>query len=106
MVLSPLLMSLQKLCEQLKDIPEFQSCCNMHEAAHTCFKHSLTWPYMQIDTQTMPPGDNNPYDIGFFHTEKELVTEKGAIRDIDTTKSRVWKIKNPSVTNPKTGVMA
>ena len=58
---------------------------------------------MQIDTQTMPPGESNPFSIGFFHTEKELTSEKAAIRDIDAAKSRVWKVKNPNVLNPRTG---
>lgn len=52
----------------------------------------------------MPAGPDNPFDIGFFHTEKELLTEKGAIRDINPAASRVWKIKNPNVINPRAGV--
>ena len=54
----------------------------------------------------MPAGPKNPFDIGFYHTETELLTEKAAVRDIDTTKSRVWKIKNPKVTNPRTGMIS
>lgn len=61
---------------------------------------------LQIDTHTMPPGGDNPYGIGFFHKETELATEKAAIRKIDAAKSRVWKIKNPNVINPRTGMQS
>lgn len=77
---------------------------NLMRQTHCCTIVFETSCGMQIDTQTMPPGPKNPFDIGFFHKETELVTEKAAIRDIDPAKSRVWKIKNPHVTNPKTGM--
>jgi len=51
----------------------------------------------------MPPGPENPFHIGFKYTETELTSELGAIRDVDSAKSRVWKIRNPNVKNPRTG---
>lgn len=60
----------------------------------------------QVNVESMPPGPENPFNIGFFHTETELKTELGAIRDVDSAKSRIWKIKNPNVKNPMSGTSA
>ena len=58
---------------------------------------------VQVNVESMPPGEDNPYGIGFFHSELELTSELQAVRDVDPTASRVWKIKNPAVTNPMSG---
>lgn len=60
---------------------------------------------LQVNVEAMPPGPENPYNIGFFHTETELQTELSAIRDVDPAKSRIWKIKNPNSINSMSGVL-
>ena len=51
----------------------------------------------------MPLGPDNPYGVGFSADETEFQTEKQAIRMVNPSTSRIWKIKNPSKLNKMTG---
>ena len=51
----------------------------------------------------MPLGPDNPYGVGFSADETEFQTEKQAIRMVNPSTSRIWKIKNPSILNKMTG---
>ena len=51
----------------------------------------------------MPLGPDNPYGVGFSADETEFQTEKQAIRMVNPSTSRIWKIKNPAKLNKMTG---
>ena len=51
----------------------------------------------------MPLGPDNPHGVGFVATETEFRSEQEAIREVDTRRSRVWKIKNEHSRNVNTG---
>ena len=58
---------------------------------------------LQINVSPMPLGPDNPYGVGFSADETEFQTEKQAIRMVNPSTSRIWKIKNPSKLNKMTG---
>ncbi len=59
---------------------------------------------VQINCETMPVGPNNKFGVGFVAKETPLLTEKQAQRNVDTYKSRSWKVVNYNSRNKVTGV--
>ena len=53
----------------------------------------------EVNTESEPPGDENPIGNAFFTKATPLRTESEAQRLIDPFKARYWKIVNPSVEN-------
>ena len=53
----------------------------------------------EVDVEPMPAGPDNPRDNGITTVETLLETEQGAQRVVDPTRSRTWRIVNPSVHN-------
>ena len=53
----------------------------------------------EVDVEAMPAGPDNPRDNAMTTVETLLGTEQAAQRLIDPTRSRTWRIVNPSVTN-------
>jgi primary-amine oxidase len=53
----------------------------------------------EIDVVPGDPGADNPWDNAFGPRDVVLASERAARRDVDPSRSRVWKIVNPSVTN-------
>ena len=76
-----------------------------------------TWPFLfwltltdvvstvQQDFEPMPAGSNNPHGNGFKAVERDLLTERKAMRVADPFKGRIWKIKNPESLHPVTGAL-
>ncbi len=53
----------------------------------------------EVDVEAMPAGPDNPRNNAMTTVETLLGTEQAAQRLIDPTRSRTWRIVNPSVTN-------
>ncbi|MDT3425806.1 primary-amine oxidase [Paenibacillus forsythiae] len=53
----------------------------------------------EVNTSSMPPGPDNPYENGFIPVSTQLKTETEAVRDMDIRSSRYWKIVNPNKKN-------
>ncbi|MBD1910222.1 MULTISPECIES: primary-amine oxidase [unclassified Leptolyngbya] len=53
----------------------------------------------EVNSESAPPGPDNPMGNAFFATSTPLKTEQEAKRIIDPLKARYWKIVNPSVKN-------
>jgi primary-amine oxidase len=53
----------------------------------------------EVDAERMPPGPENPWLNAFRAKSTRLETELGAQRDVDSAKSRTWRIVNPNARN-------
>jgi len=53
----------------------------------------------EVDVAPLPSGDDNPRANGFTTVETLLTTEQAAQRLVDPSRSRTWRIVNPSVRN-------
>jgi primary-amine oxidase len=53
----------------------------------------------ETNVEAMPSGDDNPLHNGIVATSTPLRTEQEAQRDVDPSRSRTWRIVNPSSTN-------
>jgi len=53
----------------------------------------------EVDVVPAPRGPDNPYDNAFVTHVTPLTTEHEAQRMVDPSRSRTWRIANPSVTN-------
>ncbi len=51
----------------------------------------------------MPAGADNPWGSAFMKQETDLTNEAKAARVVDSTKARIWKIKNPAVRHVYSG---
>jgi primary-amine oxidase len=58
---------------------------------------------LQVDAVPIPAGVDNPHGNGFKAQETDLLTTSAAQRLADPFKARIWKVKNPAVTNPISG---
>jgi primary-amine oxidase len=54
---------------------------------------------VEVDFETMDPGQDNPHDNAFFAEETLLATEKAARRRAEPARARYWKIMNPHARN-------
>jgi primary-amine oxidase len=54
---------------------------------------------VEVDVEPMPAGPDNPHDNGFRSRSTVLRTEQDARRNIDPTRSRTWRIVNPTKPN-------
>ena len=54
---------------------------------------------VEVDVEPMEADSDNEYANGFRSVASVLESEIGARRDVDPTRSRTWRIVNPSVTN-------
>jgi primary-amine oxidase len=54
---------------------------------------------VEMNTQALPPGKDNPYNNAFTMTENLLRTESQAQRQMNFASARKWKIINPSNKN-------
>ena len=52
----------------------------------------------EVDTLPSPPGEDNPWSNAFAPMATLLETELAARRDVDPSRSRIWKIVNRSKT--------
>jgi primary-amine oxidase len=53
----------------------------------------------ECDAETVAPGPENPFGNAWRSVATPLETEQQAIRDVDASRSRVWKIVNPQRKN-------
>lgn len=54
---------------------------------------------LEVDTEALPAGPENPYGNAFFQAERPLKREREARRDVDFARMRYWKIVNPGKMN-------
>jgi primary-amine oxidase len=54
---------------------------------------------VEMDTEAVPRGPENPKGEWFAMRERPLATEREARRTLDLARSRRWKVVNPGVTN-------
>jgi primary-amine oxidase len=54
---------------------------------------------VEVDVEPMEPGDDNEWANGFRSVSRVLDRERAARRDVDSARSRTWRITNPSSTN-------
>ncbi len=53
----------------------------------------------ECDTVALPTGPDNPYGNAFHMEERPLTTERAAIRDVDFSRMRYWRIVNTGARN-------
>ena len=53
----------------------------------------------EMEVEALPPGSGNPLDSGFRSVSRTLKTELEAKREVDPSRSRSWRVVNPSVKN-------
>jgi len=54
---------------------------------------------VEMNTVSLPPGKDNPYDNAFVAKEQVLRTEQEAMRNLNMQTARVWKVINRSSRN-------
>jgi primary-amine oxidase len=54
---------------------------------------------LEVNSQSVPPGSQNPYGNAFTMRETPLVNERDARRNMNLQTSRRWLVVNPSATN-------
>jgi primary-amine oxidase len=53
----------------------------------------------EMEVEALPPGSGNPLDSGFRSVSRTLKNELEAKREVDPSRSRSWRVVNPSVKN-------
>jgi len=53
----------------------------------------------EVEVESLPPGDDNPWGNGMAVVARRLETESEAQRTVDPARSRTWRISNPRSTN-------
>ena len=53
----------------------------------------------EMEVEALPPGPGNPLDSGFRSVSRTLKNELEAKREVDPSRSRSWRVVNPSVKN-------
>jgi primary-amine oxidase len=53
----------------------------------------------EVEAEPVPPGPDNPWANAFRQKVTTLATERQARRNVDASRSRSWRIVNPSVRN-------
>jgi len=54
---------------------------------------------LEVDTEALPIGPENPHGNAFYQVERPLTHEREAGRDVDFTRMRYWKVINPGKVN-------